>query len=293
MPLRQHRLAAVERGGAQAGRLRGVELADGIGQEQDLVRRSVDRRGDDAVGRLLELRADARVEIAGEERREVAERRVAEHQALRLHRARRIDVELDAGVVPAAQCRRHIGIDVADQFAAPEAVVPDQALQRLQRRRLLVGVDPVLQQADGARRVEVSPPGQRARLGEQRRDLGVVGVGFDKFGQMRPRIREQLFPDEGDRGRRSLDIGDDGGDFQSRHVASRLLIYPSSGMAAGAVQSFQRSLQEMKVAGRAYDRSSASRGSAASPCSTRPCCRIASPSATSPARTRSPRRSAR
>src|SRR5689334_7870551 len=112
----------------------GIELADMVGQEQDLARLRVDRRCDYMVGCLVELAADPRIEEAGEERREIAMRRMSEDQALRLHRAGRIDVESDAGLMPAAQAGCGVGIDVADQFASGKTVLPDQSLQGLQRR---------------------------------------------------------------------------------------------------------------------------------------------------------------
>ena len=56
MPFRQDGFAAVERGRAQAGRLRRVQFAGVIGQEQDLAWLRVDRRGDDTIRSLFEFR---------------------------------------------------------------------------------------------------------------------------------------------------------------------------------------------------------------------------------------------
>ena len=228
-----------------------------------------------------------------EQRREVAVWRVAEHQPLRLHRARRIDIEPDAGIMPTAQGRRHVRIDVADQFAAPEAVVPDQPLQRLQRRRLLVGVDPVLQQADRVRRVEVRParparaprPAAARRRHRRRGSMNsarcarAYGNSFSLTKAIEVAVPSTsmtialIF---------KLDIGPRAS-LSISHRAWRPM--PSSSLRmehAHNESRWPRLSSDLPPAGPAQRHRA----------STRPCCRIASPSAISATKARSPRQSA-
>ena len=64
-----------------------------------------------------------------------------------------------------------------------------------------------------------------ARLGQQRGNLRLVRVVLDECRQMCPRVGEQLFLDEGDRGRGALDIDDDGARFSNSTWGLSLLIY--------------------------------------------------------------------
>ena len=50
---------------------------------------------------------------------------------------------------------------------------------------------------------------ESARFRQKVSHLRIFGMFVHEFGEVRPRIREQTVLDEGDRARRSLDIGDD------------------------------------------------------------------------------------
>ena len=100
---------------------------------------------------------------------------MAEDQPLRLGGAVREAVQPQPGRCPAAQRRRHVGIDGAGQPAFAIAFAPDHALQRLQRGDLGVLVHPVHQ------RLQLGPPGhQPAHLGQLRGHLRVGGMRLQK-----------------------------------------------------------------------------------------------------------------
>ena len=131
-----------------AGRARGVELFCDVGEEQDFARRHADRFGDALIRARVALRAGFGVEVAREERCQVARVGVAEQELLRGDRTRRIHVEPRAGLAPRAQARGHFRVHVRAIFAVRVAGFPDHALQRFQCRRLAIGVDPADQEAD-------------------------------------------------------------------------------------------------------------------------------------------------
>ena len=90
--------------GAQPGAARGIELALGVGEEQDGVGRLADDAGDGSIGIRLGLGPGRGVEEAGEKRREVAVRRVSEDELLGLDRAGGEDVQVNAARLPGLSC---------------------------------------------------------------------------------------------------------------------------------------------------------------------------------------------
>ena len=228
-----HRLRDLDARGFGRPQFRGA-----VGHEHDRVRRRSDRPADRDIGSALGLRAHARIEEPGNAA-EIAFLAVAEEQFLRLPRARGIDVEAHPGREPALHRLERVGKDRTDEGARGVAALPDQPLQRFQRRRLDVPHLPTLQRGDGVRgraRVRGSPrqwsstrplrrsPGHCPRCGcahsrtaspaRRRRtdrplDVDQRGVGPQGFGGVtpalsagrgrRPRTREAR--------RRSSDIG--------------------------------------------------------------------------------------
>ena len=132
----------------------GIEFGRDVRQEQDLLRRQAQFRLDDAVGVRFALGADARVEVAAEQRGQVAGPGVAEQQFLRVHRAGGIHVQQDARGMPGAQAVDRVRVDVAVEVAVAIAGLPDQALQCLQRSDLAVLIDPLDQLRDDAIEVQ-------------------------------------------------------------------------------------------------------------------------------------------
>jgi hypothetical protein len=202
---------AHELAGLHPGVARGIELLADVRQEQHVGPRQGRVEQDLFVRRRFFLAADARVEIAGEQRREVAVRGVAEDQLLRLDRARRIHVEPQPALVPLPQLLRRIRVDVALELAGLVARAPDQALQLLQRRDLAILVDPLLEDARGFidRQLAALEP---RNLGELLADRRVARMGLQEFAQPLARIRKQRLVDEVDRGGGALDVRENGFD---------------------------------------------------------------------------------
>src|SRR6266568_3356732 len=107
------------------------------------------------------------------------------------------------------------------QFAVGEAVLPDPALQRLERCHLPVGGEPVPQYGD-------DPIGVRVRLADQGTDsrqgadgVGVVRVLVDPPTEPRGGVRIQLPHHEIGRTGRTLDVDDHG---PQRHGVSTTLL---------------------------------------------------------------------
>ncbi|MNP78141.1 hypothetical protein D3C76_1756910 [compost metagenome] len=71
----------------QSGLASGVQLLHHIGEEEDLLGGQADGRSDALVGRCLALGPGRGVEVAGEQRTQVAGLGAAEDQLLRLDRA--------------------------------------------------------------------------------------------------------------------------------------------------------------------------------------------------------------
>ena len=125
----------------QSGRAGGVEFCLGVGEKQHF--RGMEAR----VGRDLRircrfaLRTGRRVEVVGEQRGEIARERVP-RRALSARRPSPTNTR--RARCPARSMRatpRHVGVQVAEQCPC-RSLRPNQALQRLQRRRLAVFGDP-------------------------------------------------------------------------------------------------------------------------------------------------------
>lgn len=86
------RVIADQLAGMPAGGLRRIQLLADVGQKQQLVGRDADSLRDVAVRRGFTLGADLRIEIAAEQRLQIARVAVAEQQLLRLHRTGGINV---------------------------------------------------------------------------------------------------------------------------------------------------------------------------------------------------------
>src|SRR5205814_7337581 len=117
----------------------------------------------------LPRRADAGIEVPPQESGEITGRRVTEQQLLREDAARGEDAGRNAGTVPALEGDGNVGEDLADQFAAHVAVLPDPALQLFEGWRLAIAIH---QPVDVLR----SRPDARGfrRIGPRRR--GFVGL---------------------------------------------------------------------------------------------------------------------
>src|SRR3569623_1496729 len=122
----------------EAGSAGGIEFFIYVGQVQVLGGRGANLPGNLELSVGFALGADAGVEIAAEQRREIAVIGMTEQQALRLHGARRIDVELRTLAVPLLELARRVLVQMTGEGAAAIAVFPDHALQHLERRDFLV-----------------------------------------------------------------------------------------------------------------------------------------------------------
>ena len=144
-----------------------------------------------SVGRGFALRAGFGVEVAGEQRGQVAGLAVAEEQLLRRHRAGGVDIQPQAVGAPFAQPGGDFGIHVGAVVAGVVALLPDHALQRLQRGGLAILVDPAQQQFDDLLPAGLDQPGLLGGLVQPVLHLGRVAVGFDEGRQALARVGEQ------------------------------------------------------------------------------------------------------
>jgi hypothetical protein len=110
--------------------------------------------------------------------------------------------------LPGAQRGRGVGVEVRAVVAAGVAVFPQQALQRLQRGVLAVGVDPALQHLDD-HRVAAQAAILERHLIEPAAHVGLVATRRDKGGQGTPRVGKQHVLDEGDAAGGAFDVGED------------------------------------------------------------------------------------
>ena len=192
---RAHHLAAL-----QAGSGRRIQLGLHVRQKQHLRRWQAQAGGDGGIAGRVALGADAGVEEPGEQGHQVARIGMAEQQPLRLNRPGRVHEQPQPCLRPPAQAGGHVGIQLALHGPAGIGVAPQDALQRLQRRRLHVAVHPVQQGRQAVR---------AGYLGQRRRDLRLRAAVAHQGRQSGAGLREQHIVQESDRRRRALDVGDD------------------------------------------------------------------------------------
>jgi AGZA family xanthine/uracil permease-like MFS transporter len=206
-PHRQHRV--------HPGRRRGGELGHHVGHERDPRRRQRQRGGDRRVAGRRLLGAGGGVEVRRQVRGQVAAIRVRIDQPLRRDRARRVAGDRHAGGAPRHERRPDVGVQLAAQRAGQVAVVPDQALQRLEPGRLAIARHqrPRVGDQIGRRHLAIGGPlgGQRR---QRRRHRGLGAARRDELVEPRRRVREQHVVDERDRRGRALDVEHHRGDGQ-------------------------------------------------------------------------------
>mgnify|MGYP000119661261 CR=1 FL=1 len=83
---------------------------------------------DTAIGIDLDLGAELGVEVAAEQRCEVAELSVAEQQFLRVHRTGGIHIQVDARRVPRTEAGDRIWVDVAMEVPLSITRLPNHPL---------------------------------------------------------------------------------------------------------------------------------------------------------------------
>jgi hypothetical protein len=142
-------------------------------------------------------------------RREVAVGGAGEERDLPGDRTRREHRELQPFLVPLPQPGRHVGEELGGEVAVGVPLLPDQALQRLERGDLLVRVHPAVQDRDDlVRRRVLGQPAELAGFRDGVRDHRVVTVRVDPRAQPRPRVVVQHDVHLAGRGERALDVED-------------------------------------------------------------------------------------
>jgi hypothetical protein len=117
---------AQQQAGVKTGGGSGIQFGLDIAQKQDFVAGKADLLGNSVIARAFAFGADAGVEVAAEERGEVAILGVGEQQSLRLDRAGGVDIEGQATPLPVAQGSGHLGVDVGGEVALLVTFAPDQ-----------------------------------------------------------------------------------------------------------------------------------------------------------------------
>src|SRR2546422_1659781 len=155
--------------GAHAGLSGGIELRWYVRDEEHVTRFLAERCRNLTITSRFAFRPRRRIEVTGQERREITCRGVREKIALRLDAAGGKDRDRLARAVPPLERRAYIGIDCA---FAPEparalSVFTDPALQTLQARRFAIAIHQPIDIGFGI-------PGRKIRRRRQFR--GVLGA---------------------------------------------------------------------------------------------------------------------
>jgi len=207
--------------GFHAGRARGVQFGDYVGNKDYLGRGQQQFFGDSMVTARLDFVADGGVEVTMDIASQVARGSVGEEQLLRQRAARRVDANQSVPLAPARECGRNIVEDLAEQFSRLIAFLPDSPLNRFQRRRFTVAIHQPMNVGDRrfdqfARRLAFqlwrieALRGVSGALGAELRhirlDLGRIPVAAEIIHDARSRERKKRFEYEIYRRRRALDV---------------------------------------------------------------------------------------
>src|SRR5690606_13777010 len=138
------------------------------------------------------------VEIATEQRRQVTVLGIPEDQLLGLYRAGGVYVKLQAVRVPAPQVLDSIWIDMALEVALLIPVLPDHALQRLERRDLAIFTNPGLQLVNERIGRLDGNTAQGRHLLQLSLHLRIASAAAHELGQMARRIGKQHLVHERD-----------------------------------------------------------------------------------------------